>query len=198
MKTTFIVLATLCLIFFACENATNPLEPTTNLQPAMARQIDNEGPSLARAAKVDVCHLNANGEYIVINISENAYQAHLDHGDIMYGWHVGETWVLDWLSGPATREFRNLVQDAVGNLTGEFWHLAGTWQYGGTLEGYVNGDELYLYYERPFPLTYTGEFWGVIGENEITGGTFLDNKNYSDPEHPILWTATGQTAFGCE
>lgn len=37
--------------------------------------------SAAPAPKVDVCHLDDMGNYILINISENAFQAHVDHGD---------------------------------------------------------------------------------------------------------------------
>lgn len=39
-------------------------------------------------AKVDVCHLTSSetNTYVKINISENAYQTHLDHGD---GWPYG-------------------------------------------------------------------------------------------------------------
>lgn len=39
----------------------------------------------AKAPKVDVCHLGDNGEYVLININENALQAHLDHGDAVAG-----------------------------------------------------------------------------------------------------------------
>jgi len=35
----------------------------------------------APAEKVDVCHVDGQGNYNIINISENAYQQHLDHGD---------------------------------------------------------------------------------------------------------------------
>jgi hypothetical protein len=39
----------------------------------------------APAEKVDICHSLGNGGYILINISENALQAHLDHGDGLPG-----------------------------------------------------------------------------------------------------------------
>jgi len=39
----------------------------------------------AGADKVDVCHLEGNGSYHLINISDNAYPAHIDHGDVSPG-----------------------------------------------------------------------------------------------------------------
>lgn len=33
--------------------------------------------------KVDVCHIEGNGSYHLINVSKNALQAHLDHGDAL-------------------------------------------------------------------------------------------------------------------
>jgi hypothetical protein len=42
--------------------------------------------SAAPAEKVDVCHFSADsGTFHMINISENAYQKHLDHGDAVVG-----------------------------------------------------------------------------------------------------------------
>ncbi len=40
----------------------------------------------APADKVDVCHRVGDGSYILININDNAYPAHVDHGDA----HPGE------------------------------------------------------------------------------------------------------------
>lgn len=37
------------------------------------------------AVKVDVCHVDGNGTYHKINISENAFQSHVDHGDASPG-----------------------------------------------------------------------------------------------------------------
>lgn len=39
----------------------------------------------APAEKVDVCHLEGNGSYHLINISDNAYPAHVEHGDASPG-----------------------------------------------------------------------------------------------------------------
>lgn len=41
--------------------------------------------SAAPKAKVDICHLNGKGNYNLINVSENAKDAHLDHGDALPG-----------------------------------------------------------------------------------------------------------------
>ncbi len=37
--------------------------------------------AIAKPARVDICHLTGNGEYIVIEVSENAADAHMRHGD---------------------------------------------------------------------------------------------------------------------
>lgn len=39
----------------------------------------------APADKVDVCHNLGNGEYIMINISDNAFASHVEHGDASPG-----------------------------------------------------------------------------------------------------------------
>ena len=39
------------------------------------------GAASAGADKTDVCHSEGNGSYHLINISENAFHQHLDHGD---------------------------------------------------------------------------------------------------------------------
>ena len=41
--------------------------------------------SLSAGAKVKVCHREGNGKAHVIDISENALKAHLDHGDSLEG-----------------------------------------------------------------------------------------------------------------
>ena len=44
----------------------------------------------APAPKVDVCHINGNGVYNLINVSDNAVPAHLAHGDGLPGGVVGD------------------------------------------------------------------------------------------------------------
>lgn len=103
-----------------------------------------------------------------------------------YYWDITGNWMLDFAGGSDNREFRNLVQDTEGNVTGEFWWLNGAvWEYGGTLVGTIVGDTLELHYDR-FPILYTGDFTGTIGNNEITGGTFTDSHGNN-----LTWTATG-------
>ncbi|MFH0942865.1 MAG: hypothetical protein V1810_01685, partial [Candidatus Beckwithbacteria bacterium] len=103
-----------------------------------------------------------------------------------YHWDVTGNWLLDFAGGTDNREFRNLVQDAAGNVTGEFWWLNGiNWEYGGTLVGTVSGDTLQLHYDRA-PILYTGDFVGAVGNDVITGGTFSDSHGNN-----LLWTATG-------
>jgi len=49
------------------------------------------------APKVDVCHIDGKGDYHLINISENALQAHLDHGDARPHENVPDMpgWIFD-------------------------------------------------------------------------------------------------------
>jgi hypothetical protein len=44
-----------------------------------------EGERVSPAPKVDVCHRTGNGEFHLINISSNALNAHLAHGDALAG-----------------------------------------------------------------------------------------------------------------
>lgn len=104
-----------------------------------------------------------------------------------YTWDVTGTWLLDFAGGTDNRKFVDLVQDSSGNVTGEFWYLSGVvWLDGGTLNGNVSENTLYLHYVRPFPLTYVGDFYGTIGDDIITAGTFSDNNGNN-----LTWTATG-------
>jgi hypothetical protein len=101
-------------------------------------------------------------------------------------WDVSGNWLLNFNGGTGNREFRNLVQDAEGNVTGEFYYYSGSWLYGGTLEGTVSGNTLSLHYVRPPQFNYTGDFVGTIGNGVLTGGTFSDSHGNN-----LLWTATG-------
>ena len=107
-------------------------------------------------------------------------------------WDISGDWLLDFNGGNDNREFRAMVQDKDGNVNGEFWHLSGTWQYGGTLVGYVSGNDLYLFYERPAPLTYTGDFIGTITKDGISG-TFEDNKTTNVYAWSVTDTITSNT-----
>lgn len=112
--------------------------------------------SAAPAPKVDVCHLDDMGNYILINISENAFQAHLDHGDKgpgdafpgMPGYvfahdcsamaNVEGVW--EGMSGAADNISFNFVmtlyQDSYGSVSGTIFY---PFYNGGTLR-YVTGE----------------------------------------------------------
>jgi hypothetical protein len=107
-------------------------------------------------------------------------------GEEVASWNVSGNWLLDFHNGTENREFRNLVQDENGNVTGDFyWKSGSNWLYGGTLDGNVVGDALSLYYERPPAYNYTGDFEATISETGLVG-TFSDSNggNYN-------WTAKG-------
>ena len=53
------------------------------------------GISFAADDKVDICHITGNGTYLLINVSENAMQAHLDHGDALPGDNIAGELLLD-------------------------------------------------------------------------------------------------------
>ncbi len=103
-------------------------------------------------------------------------------------WDISGTWVLDFAGGTANREFRDVVQDEFGNVTGEFWWFtSGAWEYGGTLVGTVSGNDLYLYYDRAPAYVYEAEFVGTISKEGIQG-TFqglVGTSFYCD------WSASG-------
>ena len=43
--------------------------------------IPSTGVVMAQMAKVDICHQNADGQYVKISVAEAAYQTHVNHGD---------------------------------------------------------------------------------------------------------------------
>lgn len=101
-------------------------------------------------------------------------------------WDISGTWMLDFAGGTASRQFIDLVQDEYGNVTGEFWYNPGAWLYGGSLDGYVSGNDVYLFYERPSPLTYTGEFTGMINSTGMSG-SFTDSNGGT-----YTWATAGE------
>ena len=68
------------LIAAACSDGAAPFAPTTESSVLLASRI--AAANASNASKVDVCHVDGKGNYRIINVSENAKQAHLDHGDI--------------------------------------------------------------------------------------------------------------------
>lgn len=94
-------------------------------------------------------------------------------------WDISGDWLLDLGAETENRKFHNLVQDAEGNVDGEFWWKPNDdFIYGGVLKGYVSENDVYLFYDRD-PINYTGEFVGTITENGMTG-TFqgLEGTSY--------------------
>ena len=134
------------------------------------------GVSAAGAPKMDVCHLDKDaGIYFLINISENAFQAHLDHGDVAPGGAVPDmpgmmfgsdcavapigvtgTWTgLSGLAGSLTYPFTmHLIQDIAGNVTGDIDYGAGFALR--TITGNVTGGIL------TFTQTDPGGYWATL------------------------------------
>lgn len=69
------------LVAAACSDLAAPLAPPT--ESAAASMTSNA--AAAKAAKVDVCHVNGTGSYQLLNINGNALPAHLGHGDLLPG-----------------------------------------------------------------------------------------------------------------
>ncbi len=100
-------------------------------------------------------------------------------------WDVSGCWLLDFAGGTENREFADLVQDSDGNVSGHFyWHTGEDWEYGGTLDGHVSGDDLYLYYDRD-PIDYTGWFDGTITKYGMSG-TFEASTGFE-----CTWSTVG-------
>lgn len=88
-------------------------------------------------------------------------------------WDISGDWVINFAGGTENREFRGLVQDEYGNVTGTFWwdddlDTSTPMVYGGTLVGYVSGNDLYFDYDRD-PINYTGYFIGTIDKYGMSG-----------------------------
>ena len=125
----------------------------------------------APAAKVDVCHIEGNGDYHKISISENALQQHLDHGDNrlgdpfpgMPGYVFGDDCLPestsvdvagDWAGHNGLAGFlgftfeMTLSQDALGNVTGTINYDVGNNR---TVTGSVQGHHFtFTTHDNPF------------------------------------------------
>lgn len=130
-------------------------------------------------------HLGFNS-YIGSGAWETNHQSGTYEGDEIVSWNVSGTWLLDFANGTDNREFRDLVQDEDGNVTGEFWYLDSTWKYGGTLVGDVTGDILTLHYDRNPAYDYIGDFEATVTETGLIDGSFTDSNGKE-----LTWTATG-------
>jgi len=104
--------------------------------------------------------------------------------------NITGTWDVD-LSGHI-RQFKNLVQDNDGNITGGFLYkpnVSSNWLYGGTLEGTIKGNTIELFYERPETFHYTGTFIGKIDKDGMSG-TFTDSH-----DNTYEWNTDGSAIF---
>jgi hypothetical protein len=79
-----ILLVSVCLIAFGCSKESNESEST----------LDSTY-DLQRGHKVDVCHQRGNGNWHVINVSQNALPAHLAHGDVLLEDNDGDGFVAE-------------------------------------------------------------------------------------------------------
>ncbi len=196
MKKTLTLLTILLLVVFivGCENSINPIQPQT--------QNSTERTSLAKAAKVDVCHLDEYGNYIIINISENAYDAHIAHGDKSAIWYVGGTWRVDIFleGGPVTPWDETLILTQSGtditggsiNLTipnpGAAWTVidAGSDVIGNSVNIMIDHDNSSL----------EAHFVGTVDSDGSMSGTWHDE---SPGTRTGTWNSTtGEATYGCE
>ena len=72
------------LIVSACQESPTASDSVAN-ETAVLGQTFAAKPAAKPAAKVDVCHLEGNGSFHLINVSGNALAAHLAHGDVQPG-----------------------------------------------------------------------------------------------------------------
>ncbi len=65
------------LLFAACDPGASPTAPPVAEPASPALQAT----TASQQSKADVCHVEGNGSYHIINIADPAVQSHLDHGD---------------------------------------------------------------------------------------------------------------------
>lgn len=116
----------------------------------------------AKAPKVDVCHLGDNGEYVLININENALQAHLDHGDAVAGGDELDEECVPFPESSAILTFTSVSATS----TGFFQTYKVSW----TVEG---SSEFFIFIVES---SLDGSTWQVACEFCFTGGS--GNQSY--------------------
>jgi len=167
----------------------------------------------APAPKVDVCHLDDTGAYIKINVSENAFPAHEDHGDAppgepapgMPGKEFADDCTLvdvnanvegTWWGQSGIRNtmgfefFMYLNQDSAGNVTGTVDY----YDYGAvrTVTGSVIGDE-FTFRTHDDPNNPDAYYWADCTSCTVTlDGTYFHGYGTSISEQDIEWEATKQ------
>ena len=68
-----LVVPLIAVWLYGCDQASNPVE-------SEAAQVAAPAPLFA-VTKIEVCHLNGDGDYVLISVSDNAFPAHVGHGD---------------------------------------------------------------------------------------------------------------------
>lgn len=156
------------------------------------------------APKVDVCHRTEAGTYILINISENAFPAHIEHGDAGPGElvpgmpgkmfapdcsvvnanaNVAGTWRGEsGVSGIMGYWFyMYLNQDSAGNVTGTVNYDIGIVR---TVTGTVVGNEFTF-------LTSGGGYWADCTPCTVSlGATYFHGYGIDSGGRSIEWEAT--------
>jgi hypothetical protein len=129
-----------------------------------------------QATKVDVCHREGNGSYHLINISENALPAHLNHGDGRPGGPV------PGMEGKKFDEKCNIVEvvppvveQGYSNLTGEA---------GVRYKGDSSGNEIYLGF---------GDLG--IGENRVEAAYPDVISNWPDGTYLLTFSYDGENTI---
>lgn len=165
----FGIAISLALVLNACQKQQNEIEAQDSVLKA-------------KMAKIEICHLNGNGDYNIIEINKNALDAHLAHGDMVVFPQVGSyDWNYYHMGNPNSLFVHDMEITEVGD--GEFsgtgfsqegtaWTLTGTYDEAGNVEFtivYVNG--------------YTVVATGVFACGDGASGTATVSNGYGD------WTA---------
>jgi len=82
MKKCYYLLASIAIILVTVTACQSSSEEFDDLETMQQSQSSESSELSAKSAKVDVCHWDADaGEFFIINISSNAYDKHIAHGD---------------------------------------------------------------------------------------------------------------------
>ena len=162
------------------------------------------------APKVDVCHLTGTGSYVKINISENAFQTHLDHGDASPGDLVpgvpGKMFADDcslvdananmagtWrgesgITGSMGYWFNmSLSQDSAGNVTGTVNYDIGITR---TVTGQISGYE-FTFTTHDNPSDPTQAYWADCTPCAVSvSEDYFHGYGTSSSSQNIEWEAT--------
>lgn len=158
--------------------------------------LDLLGASLLVSAdntKVDVCHSQGNGSYILINISEPAFPSHIDHGDNapgeqVPGREVGWTFSADCIPMPSvtyisfscnSEETLIFVINLLPDASVIFDIETGVDRGPGDLIVAVLNDGPGVRYEDPFGIVNTGTSFDDAFEGHPATITVTNPTNYT-------------------